>query len=176
MAIPADEVAWNELQASIADEHASPQSITDPFRFPHSNLEAKHYYYGLGPILVARSGADKWKPPTSPDARKEFRMVPGNHPIRVAWNKLGPQLCDVLDSMGVKWNSMDLVRIGIVDEYAAPRPIPVVVWIRVRPNTVSGKDGLAAVMECKKVLVMNNIYNVRVEMVESVPWGTCGER
>jgi len=69
--------------------------------------------------------------------------------------------------MGVKWTSMDPVRIGVEGESVAP----VIVWIGVQPNTLSGKDGLAAAQECKELLVANDIYDVEIEIRESVVWG-----
>ena len=60
----------------------------------------------------------------------------------------------------MNWASMDLVRIGVI------------VWIGVKPDTLFGKDGLAAAKECKKLLVANNIYDVEVEIRGSVVWGS----
>jgi len=135
---------------------------------PISDLEAKHYYYGLRsrPILVARTGNDTWKLSTGPWAHppcKELRPV-GNHPLNRVWDSLGSQIHDILESKGVKWTSMDVVRIGIVDEHIAP----VIIWIGVMPNTLSREDGSVVVKECKQLLVANEILDVEVEIRESV--------
>jgi len=160
------------LNAPVTDELASPQDSSASFRLPLSDVEAKKYYHGLPskPILVARTGTDTWKQPSGPWPClpvKELRTV-GNHPLREVWGKkFAVQICKILDSMGVKWTSMDPVRIGVEGESVAP----VIVWIGVQPNTLSGKDGLAAAQECKELLVANDIYDVEIEIRESVVWG-----
>jgi hypothetical protein len=162
----------SELNASLADELASPQGTTASLRLPLSDVEAKYYYHGLPskPILVARTGTDTWKLPTGPWPHlplKELRTV-GNHPLMEVWEDgLAIRICKVLNSMDVKWTSMDLVRIGVEGESVAP----VIVWIGSQPDTLSGKDGLAAAQECKKLLVANDIHDVEVEIRESVVWG-----
>ena len=61
-----------------------------------SPLEAKLYYTGLSPdwpVLVARTGATRWEPPTGPEGDqklKELRTV-GNHPIRGLERRLASQ-------------------------------------------------------------------------------------
>jgi hypothetical protein len=70
--------------------------------------------------------------------------------------------------MGVKWTSMDFVQIGVVVESVAP----VIVWIGVKPDTISGEDGVAAAKECKKLLVANDTFDVELEIRESVVWGS----
>jgi len=132
-----------------------------------SDLEAKHYYHGLCPksVLVARTGKDTWEPPTGPEAYlpcKELRP-PGYHPLNQAFG--GPFGCKIeefLDSKGVKWTSMDVVRIGIVDEDIAP----VILWIEVKPNTLSREAGSVVVKECKQFLVLNEFPDVEVEIRE----------
>lgn len=126
------------------------------------------------PVLVACTGTDAWKLPSGLEAYlplKELRIV-GNHLLRVLWeDKLALQIYSALDSVGVKWTSMDLVRIGVVRESVAP----VVVWIGVKPNTLFGKDGLAAGEEFEKLLVANDIYDVEVRTRESVVWSSRAE-
>lgn len=116
---------------------------------------------------MARSGTDIWEPPTGYEASlrpKELRPS-GNHPIKAVWeDKLGPQIYNILESKGVQWTSIDLHRIG----FAGERFAPVDVWIGVKPNTLSGIDGLAVAEECKQLLVASEILDVEVEIRESV--------
>ncbi|KAI0259468.1 hypothetical protein BC834DRAFT_1017862 [Gloeopeniophorella convolvens] len=176
-AIPApssSELSDFAVSDSVVDELASPQSITASFRAPISDLEAKHYYHGLPskPVLVARTGTDAWKPPTGPEVYfrcKELRVV-GNHHLKAVWrDNLAFQIRDILDSKGVKWTSMDVACIGFVGESAAPT----LIWIGVKPDTLSGEDGLAVAKECKQLLVAAEILDVEVEIRESVviPYG-----
>jgi len=164
--------ALRELEI-MADDFASPQSTA-------ASLEAKYYYHGLPskPVLVARSGTDTWRLPPGPDAHlrvPEKELRPGfHHGLSEVWGgHLGRQTYEVLDSMGVKWTSMDVVRIGVVDEYEQ-FVAPVIIWIGVKPGTLSREDGLAAVKECKKLLVANDIDDVEVEIRESEVhrWGS----
>jgi hypothetical protein len=120
---------------------------------------------------VARTGTDTWKLPAGLETYLPPRDLGtvGNHPLReVREDKLAFQIYDVLDSMGVKWTSIDLVRISFERESVAP----VIVWIGIKPDTHSGEDGLAAAKEYKKPLVANDIYDVEVEIWELVVWGS----
>lgn len=161
-AVPASSVRSRRLDVSIANEMA-------PFRLPLSNMEANRYYNGLHSkaILVARTGTDIWKPPTGPEPylrRKELKTV-GNHPLKAVWeDKLALQIHNVLESEGVKWTSTDVARIGFVGESIAP----VVIWIGVKPSTLSGKDGLAVAKKCKLLLTASKILDVEVEIRESI--------
>ncbi|KAG5640689.1 hypothetical protein DXG03_007528 [Asterophora parasitica] len=90
-------------------------------------------------------------------------------PISDVWKEKNlRQMIGVLDSRGVEWTSMDLVRFGDVGLVERISDAPVVVWIGVKPDTLSGEDGLAAAKECKQILVANGILDVEVEMRESV--------
>ncbi len=132
-------------------------------------MEAKHYYHGLysKPVLVARTGTNTWELPTGPDAYlqcKELRTI-GNHPLKAVWeDNLALQIHDILKSKGVKWTSTDLARIGFVGESVAPA----LVWIGVKPGTLSGEDGLAVAKECKQLLVASKILDVEVEIREFI--------
>ena len=64
----------------------------------------------------------------------------------------------------MKWTSTDVARIGFVGESVAP----ILVWIGVKPNTLSGEVGLAVAKECKQLLVASEILDVEVEIRESV--------
>lgn len=145
-----------QLEKDLA---ASPASSST-----RSNLEAELYYYGLPsePILVARTGTgtfDVYRP------KKKFLRAVGDHPLIAVWeDKLALQTNNILGSKGVKCTSIEIIRIGCVGE-----PASVVVWIGVKHNTLSRKDGLAVAKECKRLLVASEIFDVEVEIHESVP-------
>jgi hypothetical protein len=63
-----------------------------------------------------------------------------------------------------QWTSTDVARIGFVGESVAP----ILIWIGIKPGTLSGEDGLAVAKECKQLLVASEIYDVEVEICESV--------
>ncbi|CUS13211.1 unnamed protein product, partial [Tuber aestivum] len=136
---------------------------------PISSLEANLYYHGLysRPVLVARSGTNPWKPPAGPPGylpRKLLRTV-GNHPLTEIWkDKIALQMDKILQSKEIKWTSTDVTRIGTVGEAIAP----VVIWIGVQPDTLPWELGYTVAMECKELLVANQILDVEVEIRESV--------
>lgn len=138
---------------------------------PLSEMEAKHYYYGLpsAPVLVARSSTTPWEAPTGPEAYhkpKELRPV-YNHSISEAWGgDLPRKVIATLDSMKVNWTSLDIVRIG----YEGEHPGPVDLWIGVLPESLCSDDGLVAVSKCRELLEEYGIADVDVEIRESVRW------
>jgi len=144
---------------------------------PPSEMEAK-YYYGVpqrpssSPLrMIARSSTTPWEMPADPkDSRKGLRPV-GNHVLNEAWEGLAPKIFDVLRSMNVRWTSIDIVRIGNDDQFRN-RTAPVVVWIGIKPDSLSGHDGVKAVFKCKEILLEHNIDDVDVEIRETIVWGT----
>ena len=138
---------------------------------PVSEDEAQCYYYGLPsrPRLVARSSTPTipWTNPTDPEGYnqcKELRSV-GNHALNDIWeDTLASLVLDLLNSEGVKWTSVDVVRIGIVGEPSAP----VILWIGVIPMSLSPVDGLEVALKCKRLLEKNVIIDVHAEFRESI--------
>jgi hypothetical protein len=132
-------------------------------------MEAKYYYAGLpsAPALVARTGTAPWEAPTGPEAYrklKELRVV-GNHALKDVWeDNLALKLHALLDSMKAKWTSTDVVRIGNTGESSAP----VILWIGVMPASLSGHDGVVVAFKCRELLVEYDIFDVDVEIRESV--------
>ncbi|KAG8816620.1 hypothetical protein FRC19_011909 [Serendipita sp. 401] len=140
-----------------------------PNPYPPSPFEAKSYYYGLPsqPRLVARSSTDVWVEPTGPEAYlrpKESHPI-GRHPLREIWeDKVGPAMVDYLDSKGVKWTSLDPVRMG----YAGESSPLVIIWMGAVPGSLSAEDGIEVTTHCKSILSAHNIGDVHVEIRESV--------
>ncbi|KAI1787627.1 hypothetical protein LXA43DRAFT_895905, partial [Ganoderma leucocontextum] len=107
-----------------------------------------------------------WEKPTGPEAYrvlKEARPV-FDHRIATVWDDLGPKVPDYLDSVGVKWTSVDVVRFAKVGE----DPGPVVLWIGVKPQSLSREDARAAAVGCLGLLKEFEIADVDVEFRESV--------
>jgi hypothetical protein len=68
--------------------------------------------------------------------------------------------------MEVNWTSIDVVRIGIEDEWYWYRPV--VLWIGVTPGSLSGA---VVVRKCRELLEEYTIFDVDVEIRESIVWG-----
>ncbi|KAI9447736.1 hypothetical protein H4582DRAFT_1895967 [Lactarius indigo] len=127
-------------------------------------MEANQYYSGLpsAPVLVARTSSTPWEAPTGPD--KELRPV-GDHAIKEVWeDKLAPKLHVLLDSMGVKWTSIDIIRICDTEGTSSP----VILWIGVIPASLSRGDGAVVASKCQELLIEYEIFDVDVEIRESV--------
>ncbi|KAF8917443.1 hypothetical protein CPB85DRAFT_199393 [Mucidula mucida] len=148
------------MESSIAPRLVPPIDLTE--------VEKKVYYYGLcsSPILVARSGTIPWEAPSGPEAYhrpKELRIA-GDHKIAEVWeDDLALKVEGILNEKQVQWTSMDVVRIGYADESSAP----VVLWLGVKPRSLSPEDGVVVVAQCKELLAAYVILDVDVEIRES---------
>ena len=79
---------------------------------------------------------------------------------------MGPKVCDILDSVGTLWTSIDVVRFAKVRE---KEPVdPVVLWIGVAPETLFGEDAHTAAHGCLGLLKEFGITDVEVEYRESM--------
>ncbi|KAF8959249.1 hypothetical protein BDZ97DRAFT_1761585 [Flammula alnicola] len=151
----------------FADASTDATSSSSP---PHSvsQLEARFYYAGLpsSPLLVYRTGITPWKRPTGPEAYRELKELKPvfNHEIVNVWGVLGPKVCDCLDSEQVRWTSVDVVRFAKVGE----APGPVVLWIGVMPQSLSGEDAHTAAVGCLQLLESFQLTDVEVEFRESI--------
>ena len=142
----------------------------DPGRISDSEYEALTYYAGLPsePILVCRTGNTSWKRPTGFGAYGVLReaMPVFDHQIATVWDNLGPKVPDYLDSVGVPWTSIDVVRFRVVD--VGEDPGPVVLRIGVKPQSLSGEDARVAAIGCQGLLREFEITDVDVEFRESI--------
>lgn len=146
-----------------------PERILPP---PVSDSEAKLYYYGLPskPILVARTGTTPWHPPLEGELPK---ISKGLHPagrgmaqLQEAFGEgLFDKVADIMKSMDVQWTSVDIVRIGDRD---VQEVLPNVVWIGIRPGSLSREDGVVVAFKVLDLLLEHGIHNFDVELRESV--------
>ncbi|KAN0109281.1 hypothetical protein V8E52_009465 [Russula decolorans] len=93
------------------------------------------------PVLVARTGATPYKAPTGPEAyprRKELRIV-GDHEIKELWE----------------------------DDLAFKSSSNVVLWIGVKPGSLSYEQGIEVALQCKRLLLEYGINDVDVEIRQS---------
>ncbi|GJJ12377.1 hypothetical protein Clacol_006618 [Clathrus columnatus] len=133
------------------------------------DTESKLYYLGLPscPPLVARSSfpAVAWKQRVDDNGEIMLKRlgVVGNHTLNdgVWKDKLAPSVLALLKTEGVKWTSIEVVRIGYEEELFARHFMD-------RPA-----DGLTVAHKCKQLLDQNGITDVEVEIRESVVWPWC---
>ncbi|KAF8327470.1 uncharacterized protein EI90DRAFT_3224556 [Cantharellus anzutake] len=168
----------NSSHVSFADDSTDATSSSSP---PPSvsKLEARFYYAGLlsSPILVYRTSTTPWKRPTGPEAYRELKELKPvfNHGIVNVWGVLGPKVCDCLDSQQVTWTSVDVVRFAKVGE----TPGPVVLWIGVMPQSLSGEGAHIAAVGCLQLLESSQLTDVGPKLLKSVSStnptaGVCG--
>jgi hypothetical protein len=132
-----------------------------------AEYESKCFYYGLPsrPVLVFRTGTP-WKRPTGPEAYhvpKDIRPVFEDQ-IATVWDKMGTEIFEYLDSVTIMWTTIDVVR------FAEPKedPGPVVLWIGVKPGSLSREDAQVAAIGCEKILDKFKIADVEVAFRESL--------
>jgi hypothetical protein len=96
---------------------------------------------------------------------KELRPVFG-HKLNTVWKDLGPKICEHLDSVGVLWTTIDVVRFIWLKEGETIGPV--VLWVGVAPETLIGKDAHTAAHGCLDLLRDVEITDVEVEFRESI--------
>lgn len=147
----------------------SPDSMPLPLPSPLSEMEIRHYYDGIPsrPLLVARTSTTPWEEFTGPEEDKPYKDLrfAGNHPIKEVWSSgLADKIIALLRSTNVDYNDLDVVRMGINDLWFPDT----IVWIGVRPGSLSGYDGLDVALKCKELIVEYGITDVEVEIREAI--------
>ena len=102
---------------------------------------------------MARSSTFDWKEVTDLAGRplkKELNPF-GFHPLNDCWDAVAESVITILNHKDVQWTSIDAVRIGYQNGQAFP-----ILWIAVRPKSLSGEDGLQIARKCKGVLEVFN--------------------
>lgn len=151
----------------------SPTAVGDLDILPPSPLGSDSYpeahsdYYGIpsNPVSIYHTG-DPWPKPTGAEAQrvpKEARPI-CIHPIAPVWRKLGQEIYEYFDSVGLKWTSIDPVRFAEVGKEAGP----LFLWVGVMPRTLSRKDAEDAAVRCKQILAESRIAGVEIAFRESV--------
>ena len=143
---PTSFIAHSEVKDS--NDKSTSSTSTD---LRHSDFYKNTYYYGLpsNPVLVYRTGDP---PPmlVGPETYlvpKELRPV-FNERISEVWDNMGTQIYKHLDSLGVQWTTIDVVRFAEPDQ----PPGPIVLWIGVKPQSLSYSDAQVAAKGCQKIL------------------------
>ncbi|TFK52959.1 hypothetical protein OE88DRAFT_1320541 [Heliocybe sulcata] len=176
-------VSYTTTSTKISFDMVPSSGCPPPFRadsayeVPHSPTqgpivpcpeEAALRYHGLPsrPRFVARSSSDEWVPPGFegyPEVR-ELRPV-GIHPLCSVWEDMVDVAMHIyLTEQNVRYTSLDPVRIGLVDEPAAP----VIVWVGVEPSCLYAEQGILVAVGLRDILIRHGIDDVHVEIRESV--------
>ncbi|THH11462.1 hypothetical protein EW146_g8030 [Bondarzewia mesenterica] len=160
---PEDEKEFLSECIAIAKRSSagSPLSpTTTPPLGSDSYSEAHSDYHGFpsNPVSIYHTG-DPWPRSTGPEAQrvpKEARPI-CNHPIAHVWCKLGRQIYEYFDSVGLRWTSIDPVCFAEVGKEAGPPFL----WVGVMPRTLSREDAENAAVCCKQILAESQITTSR---------------
>ena len=160
----------NSPQPTIYDNHAPGASSSSP-PYAVSKAEALLYYSSISPTppkLVYRTGKTPWIEPTGPEACPRLKQLCGvfGHKLNDVWKDLGSKVHDLLDSQGVLFTSINIIR--FLNDGEGEVVGPVILWIGVCPNTLLSKDAFTSANGCLDLLATFGITDVEVEYQESV--------
>ncbi|KAF9460413.1 hypothetical protein BDZ94DRAFT_1377389 [Collybia nuda] len=133
----------------------------------NAEAEAVFYYSGL-------CSSPRLKKPTRPEAYNvlnELRPVFG-HKLNTIWKDLGPKVCDLLDSHGIMWTTIDIVRFIKIKRGEVVGPV--VLWIGVALETLTGECARPSANGCLDLLKEFDITDVEVAFRESIYMRSAG--
>jgi hypothetical protein len=88
----------------------------------------------------------------------------GDHEIKELWeDDLAFKVHAILAENKVEWTSTDVVRIGYLEESSGN----LILWIGVKPASLSYEQGIDVALQCKKLLLDYGINDVDVEIRQS---------
>lgn len=121
------------------------------------------YYYGLPsrPVLVARSSTFEWFDTHTWPQENQIKNVGPHQPLD-QWEALQEEIIVYLNAHSLTWTCLDVVRIG-----PEGRPPPIVLWIGVKPATLSGEEGVQVALACKEILNKHQFFDVECEIREA---------
>ncbi|KAI6157173.1 hypothetical protein BKA82DRAFT_994414 [Pisolithus tinctorius] len=129
--------------------------------------DATTYYHGLPskPTLVFRTGppSEKLTGPETYLVKREIRPV-FDDKFAAAWEDVGTRVYQYLDSATVKWTTIDIVRFAEPGKHVGP----IVLWVGVRPGSLSRKFAQVAALACENILLSFQIVGVEIAFRESV--------
>jgi len=94
---------------------------------------------------------------------KEARLV-CTHAISSVRHELGEKIYKFLDSIGLKWTSIDPVRFAEAEK----EPGPLFLWVGVLPGTLSPDHVKGAAVRCKELLMEYAITDVEIAFVPGI--------
>ena len=136
---------------------------------PHSPQGSESYSDVFSPpsnpVSIYHTG-DPWPRPIDPEAQRvpmEARPI-FKHPIALVWRELGRQVYEYLDSIAVKWTTIDPVRFA----EAGKKDGTPFLWVGVMPGTLSRDDAEVAAVGCKDILAQSQTTDIEIAFRESI--------
>lgn len=169
------DTALSPTDPRLSSEHATAFSTSNS---PPSHAEAIFYYVGTSPSppkLVYRTGSESapWIKPKGFEAYTKPTQLRGvfNHPLNALWEELGPLVKDLVNTQGLAWTSIDVVRfLRLTDGEGGNLKVlgPVVLWVGVRPDSLGSESAFNSAKDILHLLVRFNVHDVEVEYRESI--------
>lgn len=169
LAIPGNcySISPTETLVSPRTPTASFKLSTDAARLTKNYPNAYKDFYGSGTPCVFKSGPD-WHVPKGPQAQgieREARPV-YRHAIQPTWLSIGKRIYHDLDSIGVKWTSIN--PLAYADAGEAKPFCSLILSIGVKPYSLLYEDAVAAADVVKNILAEAGFPAIEVAFVESV--------
>ncbi|KAF5346983.1 hypothetical protein D9758_010100 [Tetrapyrgos nigripes] len=138
-------------------------------------------FYGIpsNPRCVFKTG-NTWFVPRGPEAQRILREARPvcDHPMGEMWLDLGKHVYEFLDSLNVKWTSIDPVRFAPVryTEKGEDQVSCLHLWVGVMPGTLSLEDAKAAAKGCKGILDQAGFPEIEIAFRHSIITRSAGPR
>ncbi|KAI6149868.1 hypothetical protein BKA82DRAFT_8377 [Pisolithus tinctorius] len=156
-------IATGSKSGFISTDNSPPTSAEDADVDP----EATTYYCGLPskPTLVFRTRppSEKLTGPETYLVKREIRPV-FDDKFAAVWEEMGTRIYEYLDSATIRWTTIDVVRFAEPGKHVGP----IVLWVGVRPGSLSRKLAQVAALACEKILLSFQIVGVEIAFRESV--------
>ncbi|KAB5591247.1 hypothetical protein CTheo_5329 [Ceratobasidium theobromae] len=144
---------------------ASPYYITD--------WERSTYYHGISPDppeLLYRSDLRK-NPFPIPQGRFPYLPIKTVHGVfgtrlNAVWDRVAPQICDLLKSGNIRYSALKTARFSIRDEGGNDKRGPIVIWIATHPSTTTPEDAHNITPAILSLLEDNRVEGAVVEWYE----------
>ncbi|KAG2070520.1 hypothetical protein BDR04DRAFT_1100012 [Suillus decipiens] len=141
--------------------------ISRATRLTDNYANAYNDFHGSGTPCIFKSGPS-WRVPKGPEAQRinrEARPV-YRHPIEPTWRSIGKRIYDKLDSIGVKWTSIN--PLAYADAGEAKPFCPLILSIGVKPHSLLYDAAVTAAAAVVGILDEAGFPAIEVAFVESV--------
>jgi hypothetical protein len=142
-------------------------SLSEMTRLTDKYPNAYHDFHGSGTPCVFKSGPD-WHVPKGPEAQRIVREARPvyRHAIGSTWLSIGKRIYQGLDSIDVKWTSIN--PLAYADVGKAEPFCSLILSIGVKPHSLLYDAAVAAAAVVKEVLAEAGFPTIEVAFVESI--------
>ncbi|KAI9775822.1 MAG: hypothetical protein M1839_000873 [Geoglossum umbratile] len=141
--------------------------LSEKTRLTDKYPNAYHDFHGSGTPCVFKSGPD-WRVPKGPEAQRIIREARPvyRHTIGSAWLSIGKRIYQGLDSIDVKWTSINPLAyadVGMAEPFCS-----LILSIGVKPHSLLYDAAVAAAAFIKEILAESGFPTIEVAFVESI--------